>query len=147
MNDINYFYDLADKDMIKICECNLGQAKGLCIYNDVKCKIYLSNNIDSINKKCVLAEELAHYYKGIIKTNIFNKDHESIVNRSINEFRALKWVVDKLIPYNTFKQFYGQNMGKFEIAEELGITEDLVEKAYYIYEYKLKGCDLCEKKI
>ncbi len=146
MLDINYFYDFADKNKIKIIECDLGQAKGLCIYDSKKCNIYINNNINGVEKKCVLAEEIAHFSKGIIKTEIFNNSYNNVLNRSINECRAVKWMIQNLIPFSILKQFIGKDMTKYDIAQELEVTEELVEKAYHIYESNFKGCVFYEEK-
>ena len=43
-----------------------------------------------------------------------------------------------MIPKDKLKLFLKQNMSKFEIADELGITVEFVEKAYKLYENDFK---------
>ena len=49
------------------------------------------------------------------------------------EYKAKKWLVNKLIPFDTLKRFLRQNMSKYEISEEIGISASLVEDAFNIY--------------
>lgn len=134
--DINYFYNYAKEKNIKIKEFTNKEKilNGKCIYNIEKCNIYLNNAVDSeIERKCILAEELGHYEVGILK-NFLKTDNYNMLVRSINEFRAKKWVVNELIPFDKFKQFLDTNCSKFDVANELEVTEDLVELACFVYE-------------
>lgn len=137
--DIDYLYKYATKENIKIKEYCFGgdiNWKGHCIYNNAnECMIFLNNNIkDTIHKKCTLAHEIGHFKKGIIQNNLLSSKYRDTLIRSINDFRANKWAVCKLIPLDTFKSFLGTNKSKSDIANELEVTEELVELACHIYE-------------
>lgn len=136
MKNLNDFYNYAHNKKIKVTkedfeDCGI---KGLCFCDSKKCEIYLHKGINSIEEKCVLAEEIGHYEKGIIKTTLEEETEENYLLRSINEFRAKKWAVNKLIPFDTFKDFLNTNLSKYEIAEQLEITEEILELACFIYE-------------
>lgn len=134
--DINYFYNYAKEKNIKIKEFTNKEKNlnGKCIYNTEKCNIYINNAINNeIEEKCILAEELGHYEVGILK-NILKTDNYNMLVRSINEFRAKKWAVKELIPFDKFKQFLNTNYSKFDIANELEVTEELVDLACFVYE-------------
>ena len=108
---------------------------GMCLYNKNKCNIYMNTNINNeIEEKCVLAEEIGHYEKGIIQTKLNDTGDESTLIRSINEFRAKKWAIHEIIPFETFKSYLGTNKSKFEVANELEVTEEFIDMAYFIYE-------------
>lgn len=137
MKKIEELYNYATSKNIKIKNFTdkERQLNGACLYNNEKCNIYLNTAIETeVEEKCVLAEEIGHYETGIIKTNLNDNDEQSYLLRSINEFRAKKWVVDKLIPFKEFKRFLGSNYSKFEVANELGVTEEILDVACFVYE-------------
>lgn len=80
-----------------------------------------------------MQKKFGHYETGII-CNILNTNNDNMLIRSVNEFRAKKWAINKLIPFKTFKSFLNTNTTKFEVASELGVTEEFIDMAYFIYE-------------
>ncbi len=137
MKNLDNLYNLTEKENIKVKKKDFEefQANGLCLYNTKKCNIYLNKDIETeTEEKCVLAEEIGHYKTGI-DFNLLSTDKEyDKITRSINEFRAKKWAVNELIPFEQFRQFLDTNYTKFEIANEIGVTEELLEIACFIYE-------------
>lgn len=138
MKSLNDLYNYAKKENIKITDYNFGgdtNWKGHCIYDNLNnCMIFLNDDVDNVCKKCTLAHEIGHFKKGIIQNNFLSSEYRDTLIRSINDFRANKWAVYNLIPFNTFKSFIGTNKSKSDIANELEVTEELVELACYIYE-------------
>lgn len=137
MINLEDLYNYADNENIKIKNFTdkENSLNGTCLYNKKSCNIYLNTEIENeIEKKCVLAEEIGHYIKGISITNLNDTDNTNLSLRSRNEFRAKKWAIQKLIPLNKFKRFISRNLSKYEIADELNVTVDFVEKAYELYE-------------
>lgn len=137
MRKIQDLYNYADSKNIKIKNFTdkEKQLNGACLYDTNKCNIYLNTAIETeVEEKCVLAEEIGHYETGIIKTKLNDIDQQNYLLRSINEFRAKKWAVGKLIPFNEFKRFLGTNYSKFEVANELGVTEEILDIACFVYE-------------
>lgn len=137
--DINYLYKYAKEQNIKIQDYSFGgdkKWKGHCIYNNFnQCMIFLNDNMtNNIQKKCTLAHEIGHFKKGIIQNNILSSKYRDTLIRSINDFRANKWAINELIPFETFKKFLGTNKSKSDIANELEVTEELVELACHVYE-------------
>ena len=132
-------YNYADKENINISYTNnLKKSNGLYMkVNDVD-YIILDNKLDGIDEKMALAEEIAHYEVGVTPTIPFKNDYYNMLIRSKNEFKAFKWMVNEMIPKDKLKLFLKQNMSKFEIADELGITVEFVEKAYKLYENDFK---------
>ena len=136
MKNLQDLYNLITKENIKLKEVDFKETglKGLCITNLTNCNIYLDKHLNtSVEKKCVLAEEIGHYKKGIC-FNLLNNTEDNVITRSINEFRAKKWAVNELIPFKQFKRFLDTNYTKFEVANELGVTEEMLDMAYFIYE-------------
>lgn len=138
MKSLNDLYNYAKNENIKIKDYNFGgdtNWKGHCIYDNLNnCMIFLNDDVDNVCKKCTLAHEIGHFKKGIIQNNILSSKYRDTLIRSINDFRANKWAVYKLIPFNTFKSFLGTNKSKLDIANELEVTEELVDLACHIYE-------------
>lgn len=137
MKKLINLYNTAEKENIKVKKKDFKdfQANGLCLYDTKKCNIYLNKNIETeTEEKCTLAEEIGHYKKEI-GFNLLDTTPEGYeFTRSINEFRAKRWAVNELIPFDQFKRFLGTNYTKYEVANELDVTEDMVEFAWFIYE-------------
>lgn len=132
-------YNYADKENINISYSNnLKKSNGLYMKVDNEDYIILDNKLDGIDEKMALAEEIAHYEVGVTPSLPFYNDYFNMLIRSKNEFKAFKWLANEIIPKDKLKWFLKQNMNKFEIAEELGITVEFVEKAYNLYEDNLK---------
>lgn len=82
-----------------------------------------------MKKKLYWQKNYGHYYKNCLYNQ--NYSNEEISKR---EFRAVKWAFTTLVPYNKLKELSKQGYRyTFEFAEELGVTEELIEKAYYYY--------------
>lgn len=132
-------YNYADKENINISYSNnLKKSNGLYMKVNDEDYIILDNKLDGIDEKMALAEEIAHYEVGVTPTIPFKNDYYNMLIRSKNEFKAFKWMVNEMIPKDKLKLFLKQNMSKFEIADELGITVEFVEKAYKLYENDFK---------
>lgn len=144
MKTLNDLYNYAAKKNIKIKKYHFNgdkHWKGHCIYNNSNnCMIFLNDNIkDNVQEKCTLAHEIGHFKKGILQNNILSSEYRDRLLRSINDYRANKWAIDKLIPFEDFKRYLDSNYSKYEVANELEVTEDLLDIAYFIYEPYLKN--------
>lgn len=132
-------YNYADKENINISYTNnLKKSNGLYMKVNDEDYIILDNKLDGIDENMALAEEIAHYEVGVVPTIPFKNDYYNMLIRSKNEFKAFKWMANEIIPKDNLKLFLKQNMSKFEIADELGITVEFVEKAYKLYEDDFK---------
>lgn len=92
--------------------------------------ILINKYVDTFTeRKCILAEELGHYFKTV--GNI--TDQTKIENRK-QERVARKWGYDRLIPLHKLAEaidYPCQN--KNELAEYLGITVEYLEEALHYY--------------
>ncbi len=128
------FYDYIQKENIIYKEDYIDEnIKGLCIkLPNSKTAIILNNSLieNKIERNCILAEELGHYYCDALYSP-FCKD-QTIIDR--NEYRAKKWafksIIGKKLNQNIKKY---KNMLKYEVAEEIGVTEDMLDMAYDYY--------------
>ena len=90
-------YDLAEKENINIYNCSIPDIEGIFLnLNNIKAIGLNYNNIKTESKeKCILAEELAHYYCDA--TYKLDSNYQLI---SKQEFKAKKWCINTLIPFD-----------------------------------------------
>ncbi|MCC5910053.1 MAG: ImmA/IrrE family metallo-endopeptidase [Clostridiaceae bacterium] len=98
------------------------KAKGLCKNN----KIGISKKlVTTIEKSCILAEELGHYHT--TTGNIL--DQSKIENRK-QELKARRWAVKKLIRVEQFIDAFEAGVtNRYELAEFLDVTEEFIDTA------------------
>lgn len=95
--------------------------------------IWLNKGIETeVEKSCVLAEELGHYYTSY--GNILNQ--KDVSNRK-QELKARHWAYEKLIPLSQLvKAATLGNIGRHAIAEWLDVTEDFLQQSIEYYQRK-----------
>lgn len=123
-------YNIAEKEKIDVIDFKMKNKAIIgCTDNKYTIGINYSAINDSREETTLLAEELGHYY-----CNALYNSNYSNVDISKQEFRASKWAFKSFIPYSKLKELYEKGCRyKYEFAEELGVTEDLIEKAYNYY--------------
>lgn len=128
--DLNKLYDIANKENIDIIDFKMKNKAVIgCVGDDYCIGINYSSLMDSNEEKTILAEELGHYYCNALY-NISFPDNE--INK--REFRATKWAFKTLVPYSKLKELYMNGCRHcYEFAQELGVTEELIKKAYNYY--------------
>lgn len=128
--ELNKLYDIADRENIDVIDFKMKNKAIIgCINNDY-CIGINYNIIDNSNEeKTILAEELGHYYCNVLYNSNYSNDEISK-----KEFRATKWAFITLVPFRKLKQLYDKGCRyAYEFAEELGVTEELINKAYCYY--------------
>lgn len=127
--ELNILYNLAEKENINIYNYNIDNVNGVFInYNNINAIAMNYKNIDTIAKeKCVLAEELGHYYYDATYSP-FCSDSTFI---SKQEYKAKKWAMKTLVPISHFQTLKSNYL--CELAEEFGVTEDMIKFAYQYY--------------
>lgn len=121
---------IADNEEIEIIEMNFkGCTKGLYCDNTISIK---SNIETSTEKKCILAEELGHYYTSV--GNIL--DTRNLCNQK-QELKARNWSYEKLVP---LKGLINASLecckNTYELARYLDVTEKFLSDALKYYESK-----------
>ncbi len=134
-------YNIAEDEDIDVKEYNLHYLKGL--YNDNL--IILRQGLTSAEVKCVLAEELGHYFYTV--GNIID---QSKIENIKQENTARRWAYNKLVPveeihklvpveeiHKVVKSGYSE---LYEIADNLQVTEEFLRDALeeYILKNKIK---------
>lgn len=116
----------ADSHQLIVKEKPLIRNNGLVLGN----KIAIRKDIDTeVEKSCVLAEELGHYYTS--SGNII--DMQDVQNRK-QERRARLWAYNKMITMDKIAEAceYGCR-NRYEIAEYLDVTEEFLQEAIDSY--------------
>lgn len=121
---------LAERENIKVTNYKMKKKKARIVNYGSPCIFIDYSKIDSqTEEKCILAEELGHYYYDAYYN--INSD-QTLVDKQ--EFRANKWAFKQLISPTEIKKLISKGINtKYEIAEELGVTEDLLCLAYQYY--------------
>jgi hypothetical protein len=103
--------------------------KGLCINNILTINPSITT---SVEKKCVLAEEIGHYYT----TAGDIRDQSKPGNRKQEKIaRALGYEI--LIPIDSFLEAYWTGINsRYELAEFFDVTEDFLQEALDHYKEK-----------
>lgn len=95
--------------------------------------IWINKDIDtSIEKACVLAEEIGHHH-----TSVGDILDQSIVHNVKQEKQARKWACNHLItPEKLVLTFKEGCRSKYEVADMLEVTEAFLEEALTFYREK-----------
>lgn len=131
MNKLERLEQEAFENRVKVYDYYLGEdsLKGIYIDGNIAINTSVSN---SMEKSCVLAEELGHYhttYGDIL-------DLDNVQNRK-QEFRARMWGYDRLIGLKGIIQTYKRGCrNPAEMAEELDVTEEYLLDALNAYRSK-----------
>lgn len=135
--ELNKLYDIAEKENICVIDFKMKNKAIIgCIDNNYSIGLNYSVLGNSNEEKTILAEELGHYY-----TNTLYNENYSNIEISKREFRALKWAFKLLVPYSKLKELSEKGYKyTYQFAEELGVTEDLIKKAYNYYSEGNYGC-------
>lgn len=122
---------LLDLKVIDNYDLKLPDLKGLINGRN----IFLSEHLKtSVQKKCVLAEEIAHYL-----TNTGNITDLTDVNNRRQEFKAHKRACKNVIPLTDIIDaaiVLKNEASMYNLAEYLGVTEKFLNEAIYFYSLK-----------
>lgn len=128
--ELNKLYSIVDKENISIIDYKMHQKAIICEVDD---NYYIGLNYSKLDnsreEKEILAEELGHYYTDTLY-NAYS-DKETIRKK---EYRAKKWAFKTLVPPSSLLALQEEGCKySYEIADELGVSEDLVNQAYSYY--------------
>ncbi|MDD2496228.1 MAG: ImmA/IrrE family metallo-endopeptidase, partial [Tissierellia bacterium] len=95
-------------------------------------KIGIDKNLNTKEKKCILAEEIGHYI-----TNVGDIiDSKNVCNRK-QELRARNWALEKLIPLSSLiKASRSGCTNIYELADNLDVTEEFLRETLKYYQRK-----------
>ncbi len=123
---------LAEEEGIEVNEYELPERiRGLYFENSIAINKKIKTEKE---KRCVLAEELGHFYFTI--GDILDLKIES--NRK-QEIRARNWAINKLTPFEKVLEAYELgHKTPYEMAEYLDVTEDFMKEAILYYQKKYR---------
>lgn len=133
MNNYEQLLDEYDEEVCVVEKRFKSKAKGLCKGR----KIGISKDIEtSVEKVCVLAEELGHYH-----TTVGNIISMSDVQNRKQERQARLWAYNNRIGlYGLIRAYEHGCSNRYEVAEFLEVTEDFLEEAIECYRQKYGVC-------
>ena len=131
MNKLEKLEQDAFEANVRVHDYYLGEESLRGIY--VNGNVAINTSVDnSIEKTCVLAEELGHHHTSV--GNILDMDLSG--NRK-QERQARLWAYNKLIGLTgIIKAFEHGCQNRFEIAEFLDVTEEFLEECVVCYRNK-----------
>lgn len=122
--------DKVEEEGIELYENNcIGKMKGLYVDDTITLNSNLSNNTE---RRCVLAEELGHYY-----TSYGDIIDQSKIGNKQQERRARAWAYKKLVGIVKLVNAYKAGVrNRFELAGYLNVTEKFIDEALNYYKGK-----------
>lgn len=134
--NLNYLYSITEKEKIKVYNWHIEDADGAYINIDKINAIALNyDNIGTyIEEKCVLAEELGHYYYEATYS-LYCQDLQVI---SKQERKAKKWAYNVLVPYEDLRRAIKNGLTTvYSLANYFEVTEAFISKCveFYIEKY------------
>lgn len=128
--ELKKLYEIANKEHIDIINFKMKNKAIIGYYNNY-CIIGLNySKIHSYKEeKCILAEELGHYYYSAYYT--VNSDQEFIDKQ---EYRAMKWKSLACVPLKSILSCFMNGIyNLWDIAEKLNVDTNMVEFAINYY--------------
>ena len=123
--ETNCLYSLAERENIEVVDYSFDRTINGIYIDNLKC-IGLEKSLNDTERKCTIAEELGHYYCNA--TYPLSCQDEALIDKA--EYRAKKWAVKALVSPSDLEKVKELGLKyKWEIAEELGVTEWVAEKA------------------
>ena len=129
------FYDYAESQDIAVCCSKLQNKKAFAAsIGDQK---YIALDTTKIRsekeERLILAEEIGHCEtNGLYSLSEQNRPlWRYIINQC--EAKSKRWRLEKLVPLDELKSLLYYRYNKWEIAEELDVSEDMITDAFELY--------------
>lgn len=137
--NLDKLYDIAEKEKIDIINFKMKKSKARIINTD---NSYIFIDYSRVHtyteEKCLLAEELGHYYFAA-----YYSFSSSQIDIDKQEYKALKWKSLVCVPLKSILSCFKQGICNLsDIATELQVEPTMVEFAYNYYkENNMLFCD------
>ena len=128
--NLSNLYEITDKENIEVNSYKMKNSKARIIKDCYTCIFIDYSKIHSyVEEKCILAEELGHYYyDGYYSIN----SSQQFIDKQ--EYKAKKWKALHLCsPQSILNCFQKGIYNLYDIAEELRIEPNIVAFAYEYY--------------
>ncbi|WP_018664585.1 ImmA/IrrE family metallo-endopeptidase [Heyndrickxia acidiproducens] len=130
MSTYEIFLEEAEREGVEVEEKKMKSENIKGLYGDKT--IWINRGLTLVEKSCVLAEEMGHYYTSY--GDIL--DQNTVTNRK-QEKQARNWAYEKLISLEKIVQAYDFGAtSRFEIADFLNVTEQFLIDAIQHYREK-----------
>lgn len=133
MTQLKDLYEVANRDGIEVLKFDCPNCGSISLMtDDRKCYIGIDNSAFESNAEVVvrLAHELGHCERGA-----FYNIHSSYDIRGKHEYRADKWAIQQVIPYDELIDVCKNGCTeRWQLADYFGVTEDFVTRAFEIYQ-------------
>ncbi len=128
---LNKLYDIAEENNIIVYDFSLNPVKSMSVPGAIGID---SKHIETkAEERVCLAHELAHCVQSAFYTGC-----SPFELRERYEYRADKWAIQKLIPFDRLSDALSKGIKTiWELAEYFEVTEDYIKKALKLYEEKL----------
>ena len=133
--ELNTLYDLAEKENIKIYDWYLEDIDGMYLnYHNVNAIALNYDRLGTyIDEKCILAEELGHYYMDA--TYPASCTNTVLINKQ--EYRAKKWSYNTLVPFKSLRKAFSNGINTvYSLAEYFEVTEEYMRNCINFYTNK-----------
>lgn len=133
MRNLNQLYDLANEKLIMIFDYDMTnldmEAASIRINNNTGIFIDYNQLDSTAAEKVILGHELGH-----CETGALHKINSPYELKERNEYRADRWAVHELIPFEDFERaFKNGHTEVWDLAEHFNVTEDFIRTALQIY--------------
>lgn len=134
MTKLDDLYNIAEESNIPVINFEIKNEKVAALSvcdDDGDCIIAIDfrKAASSAERKVIMAHELGHCERGA-----FYNQYSDFDIRSRHEYRADKWAVQQITPYDELidacKQGYKE---RWQLADYFGVTEDFICRAFEIY--------------
>ncbi len=129
---LNSLYNIAEKENIKVYDWYIEDTKGMYMnYHDINAIALNYDNLGTyIDEKCVLAEELGHYYMDA--TYPASTNDKILIDKQ--EYRAKKWSYYVLIPFEKLKLAIKNGINTlYSLANYFDVTEEYMQNCINFY--------------
>ncbi len=121
--------NISSKEKISLINYKMKKVKSRIVYNSYCIFMDYSKITSYTEEKCLLAEELGHYYYSAYYSI---SSSQAEINRQ--EYKALKWKSLVCVPLNSILNCFKNGIcNLLDIAEELQVQPNMVEFAYNYY--------------
>jgi Zn-dependent peptidase ImmA (M78 family) len=129
MSHIDDLLTEAAKYHVQVVEHSFQTTRLKGLYCDNVITINKSASLTTVEKACVIAEELGHHFT----TNGTILDQSRLENRK-QERRARQWAYEHLLPlHRLVEAFKDRITGRHELAEYLGVSEQFLQDSINRY--------------
>ena len=123
-------YEYAEEHGITVEWMDLQKNKSLSA--QIGDRDYIGMDIDIVDGSADERSRLAHEI-GHCVTGAYYDKSASRAFRARQEYRADKWAVMYCVPKNKLSGLIKRGYNRYEIAEQFGVTEQMIQKAIYYY--------------